>query len=350
SCSQIEVSETQTIRVFRVVLPLYCVFLFVFSLQIPKTMTQGNCSSVTEFILLGFSDHPKLQIPLFVLFLLIYLITLVGNLGMILLIWVDSRLQTPMYFFLSNLSSLDICYSSSITPRLLLGLLTKKNVISFNECIVQFYFYAVFGTTEAFLLAMMAYDRYSAICNPLLYTTIMSQRACSQLVVGSYVAGIVNALVHTGTVLRLSFCSSNIINHFYCEIPPLLSLSCTDTWINEIVMFGFIGFTIITASLAILISYAYILATILSIHSYEGRCKVFSTCASHLTAVTLFYASAAFMYLRPNSKQHSQNLDKVASVFYTVVTPMLNPLIYSLRNKEINWTQTLEQTEAPSVE
>ncbi|XP_067406695.1 olfactory receptor 5AR1-like isoform X1 [Emydura macquarii macquarii] len=297
-------------------------------------MTQGNCSTVTEFILLGFSDHPELRMLLFVVFLVIYVITLVGNLGMIILIWVDSRLQTPMYFFLSNLSSLDICYSSSITPRLLSGLLTKRNVISFNGCITQFYFYAVFGTTEAFLLAMMAYDRYIAICNPLLYTAIMSQRACTQLVVGSYVAGILNALVHTATVLRLSFCSSNIINHFYCEMPPLLSLSCTDTWINEMMMFVFIGFTIITASLTILISYACILAAILRIHSSKGRCKVFSTCASHLTAVTLFYGSAAFMYLRPSSK-HSLDQDKVASVFYTVVIPMLNPLIYSLRNKEV---------------
>uniref|UniRef100_A0A8D0HPH0 Olfactory receptor n=1 Tax=Sphenodon punctatus TaxID=8508 RepID=A0A8D0HPH0_SPHPU len=294
----------------------------------------GNCSSVTEFILSGFMDSPKLQAPLFTLFLVIYAITLLGNLGMIMLIRISSRLHTPMYFFLSNLSFLDVCYSSSITPRLLLDLLAKRKVISFAGCITQLYFYAAFGTTEAFLLAMMAYDRYVAICNPLLYSVTMSQRTCAHLVAASYVVGILNSTIHTGTMFQLSFCGPKVINHFYCEIPPLLLLSCSDTKINEIVMFTFVGFCAITSSITILISYAYILTTILRIHSAEGRYKAFSTCASHLTTVTLFYGSASFMYFRPNSK-HSQELGKVASVFYTVVTPMLNPLIYSLRNKEV---------------
>uniref|UniRef100_A0A8C8RDM4 Olfactory receptor n=1 Tax=Pelusios castaneus TaxID=367368 RepID=A0A8C8RDM4_9SAUR len=328
------------ITTLQVVLPLYCVFLFVFSLQIPKTMTQGNCSSVTEFILLGFSDHPKLQIPLFVLFLLIYLITLVGNLGMILLIWVDSRLQTPMYFFLSNLnlSFLDICYSLSIVPRLLSDLLAERKVISYAACLTQFYFYSVFATTECYLLAVMAYDRYVAICNPLFYTVVMSPRVCGLLVAGSYMAGSLNSLVHMSIAFQLAFCGPNVINHFYCDGPLLYALSCSDTHVNDMVMFVLVGFNMIMTNLAILISYAYILDTILRrIQSAEGRRKALSTCASHLMAVTIFYGSAASMYSRPSSR-HSQNLDKVASVFYTVVTPMLNPLIYSLRNKEVKDT------------
>uniref|UniRef100_A0A8B9PFU5 Olfactory receptor n=1 Tax=Apteryx owenii TaxID=8824 RepID=A0A8B9PFU5_APTOW len=292
-----------------------------------RRMTEGNHSEVMEFVLLGFTNLPGL---LFVIFLLIYVTTLVGNLGMIILIRTDSQLRVPMYFFLSNLSFLDICYSSSVTPKLLSGLLAERNIISFNGCITQFYFYAVFGTTEAILLAVMAYDRYMAICEPLHYMSVMSPRLCVQLVVGSYIAGTLNALVHTGTLLQLSFCGPNVVNHFYCEIPPLLLLSCSDT---RIMMFVVVGFNLLITSLIILLSYTYILATILRMHSAVGRYKTFSTCASHLTAVTLFYGSAASMYSWPSSR-HSQHLDKVASVFYTVVTPMLNPLIYSLRNKE----------------
>ncbi|XP_006032306.1 olfactory receptor 1052-like [Alligator sinensis] len=302
--------------------------------KIPGKWAGGNYSLVTEFILLGFME---LKVPLFLLFLIIYIITLVGNLGMIVLITNAPRLHTPMYFFLSNLSFIDICYSSSVTPKLLLGLLVERNSISFIGCITQFYFYAVFGTTEALLLAAMAYDRYMAICNPLLYATAMPHRVCLKLVGSSYVAGTLNALVHTGTMLHLSFCGPNIINHFYCEIPPLLSLSCTDTWPNEIVMYLFVGFTVIISTLAILISYAYILITILRIRSAEGKIKAFSTCASHMMVVSLFYGSVAFMYLRPSSR-YSQGLDKIASVFYTVVSPMLNPLIYSVRNKEVKDT------------
>ncbi|XP_006034852.1 olfactory receptor-like protein COR4 [Alligator sinensis] len=297
-------------------------------------MAERNHSIATEFILSGFTDLPALQVPLFMLFLGVYSITVVWNLGMYLLIRVDFRLHTPMYFFLSHLSFVDVCYSSAITPRLLSDLLAEKKVISYGGCLAQFYFFVLFGTTEGFLLAAMAYDRYMAICNPLLYMASMNSRVCLQLVVGCYLAGIINTTVHTGTMLRLSFCASNVIKHFYCEGPPLYTISCTDTTINETVIFAFVSFVIVVTVSTIVTSYTYILATILRIHSAEGRYKAFSTCTSHLMAVTLFYGSIAFMYLQPSSR-HSQDLDKVASVFYTVVIPLLNPVIYSLRNKEV---------------
>uniref|UniRef100_K7EWI2 Olfactory receptor n=2 Tax=Pelodiscus sinensis TaxID=13735 RepID=K7EWI2_PELSI len=300
-------------------------------------MEERNWTLVTEFVFVGFTDQRDLQVPLFLVFLAIYVITLVGNLGMIMLIRADPQLHTPMYFFISNLSFLDICYSSSITPRLLSDLLSERKVISYAACLTQFYFYAVFATAECYLLAVMAYDRYVAICNPLLYVAVMPRRVCALLVAGSYLAGVLNSLVHTSVALRLSFCGPNVINHFYCDGPPLYALSCTDTHLNDIVMFVFVGFNMIVTNLTILISYIYILATILRIRSTEGRRKAFSTCASHLTAVAIFYGAAGSMYSRPSSR-HSQNLDKVASVFYTVVIPMLNPLIYSLRNKEVKGT------------
>ncbi|XP_074741255.1 olfactory receptor 5AR1-like [Strix uralensis] len=296
-------------------------------------MAGGNHSSVTEFVLLGFTD---LQELLFVIFLLIYITTLVGNMGMIVLIKTNSQLHVPMYFFLSHLSFLDVCYSSSISPKLLLGFLAERNIISFNGCITQFFFFAIFGTTEAILLAVMAYDRFVAICEPLHYLAAMSHGVGVQLVVGSYAAGILNALVHTSTLLRLSFCGPNLINHFYCDIPPLLLLSCSDTWLNKVVMASCIGFIITTSVLAIGISYTCILFTTWSIRSVEGRHKAFSTCSSHLMAVALFYGSAAFLYFHSFSR-HVEDQGKTASVFYTVVTPMLNPFIYSLRNKEINY-------------
>ncbi|KFV54108.1 Olfactory receptor 1020, partial [Tyto alba] len=297
-------------------------------------MAVGNHSSVTEFVLLGFTN---LQELLFVTFLLIYITTLVGNLGMIVLIKTSSQLHVPMYFFLSHLSFLDICYSSSITPKLLSGLLEERNIISFNGCITQFFFFAVFGTTEAILLAVMAYDRYMAICEPLHYLAAMSHGASVQLVVGSYSAGTLNALVHTSALLRLSFCGPNLVNHFYCEIPPLLMLSCSDTWLNKMVMATCIGFIITTSVLAIVVSYTCILLTTWSISSVESRHKAFSTCTSHLMAVALFYGSAAFLYFHSFSR-HAEDQRKTASVFYTMVTPMLNPFIYSLRNKEVRST------------
>ncbi|XP_068253897.1 olfactory receptor 5P60-like [Nyctibius grandis] len=297
-------------------------------------MAGRNHSSVTEFVLLGFTN---LQELLFVIFLLNYITTLGGNLGMIVLIRTNSQLHVPMYFFLSHLSFLDICCSSSTMLKLLSGLLAGRNIISFNGCMTQFFFFAVFGTTEAILLAVMAYDRYVAICEPLHYSAAMSHGVCVQLVVGSYAAGSLNALVHTIALLRLSFCGPNLVNHFYCEIPPLLLLSCSDTWLNKMVMAVCVGFITTTSVLAIIVSYTCILLTTWSIGSAEGRHKAFSTCTSHLMAVALFYGSAAFLYLHPFSR-HTEDQGKIASIFYTMVTPMLNPFIYTLRNKEVRST------------
>ncbi|XP_066476257.1 olfactory receptor 5G9-like [Tiliqua scincoides] len=294
----------------------------------------GNHTQVTEFRLTGLTDIPQLQIALFVLFLAVYAITLGGNLGMIILIHSSPQLHTPMYFFLSNLSLLDICYSLSVTPKFLTDLLKKKKVISFANCLIQFYFYALFATTECYLLAVMAYDRYVAICNPLLYFVTMSQTKCFQLVAISYAAGITNALVHTVAASRLSFCGPNTINNFYCDVPPLLALSCSDTSLNNVLLFVLVGFNMISANLTIFTSYIYILVTILKIRSAKSRQKAFSTCTSHLMVIIIFYGSASFMYAQPSSR-NNQNLDKIASVFYTAVTPMLNPLIYSIRNKEV---------------
>ncbi|NXJ13806.1 O1030 protein, partial [Odontophorus gujanensis] len=253
------------------------------------TMAKGNHTPITEFVLLGFSEKRGTQAALFVAFLLIYVVTLLGNAGMITLIRLDSRLHTPMYFFLSSLSFLDICYSSSITPRVLSDLPASRKVISHSACLAQFYFYAVFATTECYLLAAMAYDRYVAICSPLLYVFSMSSRVCALLVAGSYLLGVVNATIHTGFALRLSFCGPNVINHFYCDSPPLYAISCTDPTTNEIVMFLVVGFNMLVTSVAILVSYTYILLAVLRMRTAAGKHKAFSTCASHLAAVTLFY-------------------------------------------------------------
>ncbi|NXX63366.1 OL484 protein, partial [Scopus umbretta] len=294
-------------------------------------MAGGNHLSMTKFVLLGFTD---LQELLFTIFLLIYITTLVENLGMIVLIRTNSQLHVPMYFFLSRLSFLDICYSSAITPKFLLGLLAERNVLSFNGCITQFYFFAVFGTMEAILLTIMVYDRYMAICEPLHYLAAMSQGVCVQLVVGSYTAGSLNTLTHTSALLQLSFCGPKLVNCFYSAIPPLLLLLCSNTWLNKMLMATCGSFIITTSVLAIIVSYTCILLTIWSIRSEEGRHKAFSICTSHLMAVALFYGSVAFLYFHPFSR-HAEDQGKTTSVFYTVVTPMLNPFIYSLRNTEV---------------
>ncbi|KAM9147513.1 olfactory receptor 5AR1-like [Pangshura tecta] len=306
-------------------------------------MEKGNHSEATEFILLGLTDRPELQVPLFGVFLLIYGITLVGNGGVILLIMIDPRLHTPMYFFLSNLSFCDLCFSSIISPKLLLNFLAERKSISYTACAVQMNLSVIFTDVECLLLAVMAYDRYVAICNPLLYTVTMSRQLCKQLVVGAYAVGVVDSVIQTCFTFRLSFCSSNIINHFFCDIPPLLALSCSDTHINEIVLFAFTSCITAISFVPVLLSYVYIISTILQIRSAESRRKAFSTCSFHLTAVVLLFGTLLFMYLRPTSS-YSMDTDKVASAFYTVAIPMLNPLIYSLRNmgvkdalrKEIN--------------
>ncbi|XP_066467550.1 olfactory receptor 5AR1-like [Tiliqua scincoides] len=297
-------------------------------------MDDNNYTTVTKFILFGLTEHQEMRNSLFVLFLVIYLMTLVGNLGMIALIWLDPQLHTPMYFFLSNLSFLDACYSTTITPNMLVNLLVGNKTISYDACITQYCFFAIFATTEFFMLAAMAYDRYMAICNPLLYSAVMTKKLCIGLVAGSYLWGVANSLIHTSGLLRLSFCGSNVINHFFCDLTPLLKLSCNDIYINEMLIFTFGSLCETSTLLIIIISYAFIIIAVLRIRSAEGRYKAFSTCASHLTAVAIYHGSIVFMYFKPSSS-YSLDTDKMASVFYTVIIPMLNPLIYSLRNKDV---------------
>ncbi|XP_049477987.1 LOW QUALITY PROTEIN: olfactory receptor 1038-like [Panthera uncia] len=297
-------------------------------------MVERNNTRVTEFILLGFSVHREIEITLFFLISVVYTLTLVGNLGMISLIRLDSRLHTPMYFFLSNLAFVDLCYSSSIAPKFLQTLLTKHRSISFYACATQLGFFLNFLISEMLLLAVMAYDRYVAICNPLLYMVSMSPKVCMQLVTGPYLYSFSVALLHTAVTFQLIYCGPNIINHFYCDDVPLMALACSDTSLKEILIFIFAGFNMTSSFTTVLISYLYIVAAILKIQSTEGRFRAFSTCASHLTAVTIFYGTLIFMYLQPKSN-HSLDTDKMASVFYTIVIPMLNPMIYSLRNKEV---------------
>uniref|UniRef100_A0A8C9JIJ8 Olfactory receptor n=1 Tax=Panthera tigris altaica TaxID=74533 RepID=A0A8C9JIJ8_PANTA len=297
-------------------------------------MAEENFTAVTEFILLGLTDNADLKIMLFVLFLVIYAITLAGNLGMIFLIQITPKLHTPMYFFLSCLSFIDACYSSVIALKMLINFLVVRETISFSACIVQHLFFGVFITTEGFLLSLMAYDRYVAIANPLLYSVVMSKRKCVGLVTGSFVGGMLNSLIHTISLGRLSFCGSNVVSHFFCDVPPLLKLSCSDTSKNELLLLTFSGVIAMATFLIVVISYIFIFITILRISSAAGRQKAFSTCASHLTSVTIFYGTLSFSYIQPSS-QYSVEQEKVVSVFYTLVIPMLNPLIYSLRNKEV---------------
>ncbi|XP_008509301.2 olfactory receptor 5W2-like [Equus przewalskii] len=297
-------------------------------------MAVENCTVFTDFIFLGLSDRQDVQQGLFVLFLLVYGTTLIANLGMILLVNVDARLHTPMYYFLSNLSFCDVCYSSTVSPKMLTDFLSEQKRIPYSLCAIQMYSFGAFADVECLMLAAMAYDRYVAICNPLLYTVAMSRRVGTQLVAIAYIVGLVDSAIHTCCTFQLPFCNSNIINHFFCDIPPLLALSNSDTSINEIIMFTFIGCVVGSSIVTVLLSYSYIITTILRMNSAEGRQKAFSTCASHLTAVAIFYGTLLFMYFRPSSR-YSMGTDKMASVFYTVVIPMLNPLIYSLRNKDV---------------
>nr|XP_025844532.1 olfactory receptor 5I1-like [Vulpes vulpes] len=296
-------------------------------------MELENHTVKSEFFLLGFSDHPELWRMLFVMFLFIYSVTLMGNLGMILLITTSSHLHTPMYFFLCILSFVDVCYSSVIAPKLLVDLISKDKTISYKGCVAQLYFFCSLVDTESFLLAAMAYDRYIAICNPLLYTVIMSKRVCSQFAIGAFLGGTMSSIIHTTNTFHLSFCSKEI-NHFFCDISPLFSLSCTDTYMHDIILVVFAGLVEAICLLAVLLSYVCIISAILKTGSAEGRKKGFSTCASHLTVVTIYHGTLIFIYLRP-STGHSLDIDKVTSVFYTLIIPMLNPLIYSLRNKDV---------------
>uniref|UniRef100_A0A2K6CFL6 Olfactory receptor n=1 Tax=Macaca nemestrina TaxID=9545 RepID=A0A2K6CFL6_MACNE len=296
--------------------------------------TTVNFTHVSEFVLLGFQGGPGMQAMLFLIFLILYGMAVVGNLGMIVIIWVDAHLHTPMYAFLQSLSLLDICYSSTIAPRALVNSMQEDHTVSFGGCAAQFFFLSLFGTTEAFLLAAMAYDRFTAICNPLLYSVSMSHRVCVLFISGSYLWGVVNAVAQTTMTFRLPFCGSNEINDFFCDVPPLLSLSCSDTFINQLVLLGLCGSIIVSTFLIVLVSYICIISTILRIPTTQGRQKAFSTCTSHLTGVCLFFGTVFFMYAQPSAIIFMEQ-SKIVSVFYTIVIPMLNPLIYSLRNKEV---------------
>ncbi|XP_010827806.1 PREDICTED: olfactory receptor 8D2-like [Bison bison bison] len=296
-------------------------------------MDTGNHSSVTEFILEGLTDQPGLQLPLFFLFLLIYMVSMVSNLGLVILIRISSQLHVPMYYFLSNLSFIDLCYSSVIIPKMLVNFMSEKNFTSFPECMVQLFFFCFFGINDSYMLTAMAYDRYVAICNPLLYTVTMSHRVCFLLVTGVYIMGAVGASIHTSFISSRSFCGTNVIHHYFCDILPLLNISCSRDYTKELSVMILVGFNVFACAVAIFISYAFILPSILRIHSAEGRSKAFSTCSSHLAAVGVFYGSIIFMYFKPSTSDTVQ--EKVASVFYTTVIPMLNPLIYSLKNKDV---------------
>ncbi|XP_012509777.1 PREDICTED: olfactory receptor 502-like [Propithecus coquereli] len=298
------------------------------------SLVYGNHTAVTGFILLGLTDDPVLRVILFMIILCIYLVTISGNLSTIILIRISSQLHHPMYFFLSHLASADIGFSSTVTPNVLVNFLVERNTISYLRCVTQLGSTAFFGTVECFLLAVMAYDRFVAICNPLVYSTKMSTQVCVQLLVVAYIGGFLNASSFIFSFFSLSFCGPNQVNHFFCDFAPLIELSCFDTSVPAAVPSFSAGLVILVTVLVIAVSYIYILITILKTHSTEGRHKAFSTCTSHLTVVTLFYGTITFIYVMPKSS-YSTDQNKVVSVFYTVVIPMLNPLIYSLRNKKI---------------
>ena len=294
----------------------------------------GNHTVVTDFIFLGLTDDPVLRVILFVIILCIYLVTVSGNLSTIVLIRISSQLHHPMYFFLSHLAVADTYLSTSVTPNMLVNFLAERNPISYHGCGTQLGSIAVFGAIECFLLATMAYDRFVAICNPLLYSTKMSTQVCVQFLIVAYLGGFLNSCSFTISFYLLLFCGPNEINHFFCDFAPLVELSCSDSSIPAVVPSFTSGSIFVVTVFVILVSYIYILITILKMNSNEGRHKAFSTCSSHLTVVTLFYGTITFIYVMPKST-FSTDQNKVVSVFYTVVIPMLNPIIYSLRNNEI---------------
>ncbi|XP_030047870.1 olfactory receptor 1F1-like [Microcaecilia unicolor] len=297
-------------------------------------MAPGNQSGSSEFLLLGFSGFRHQQMALFMFFLALYTVAVVGNLSIMTTIWLDPRLHSPMYFFLGNLSLIDICFTSVTMPKLLLTLLTGDASISFIGCFCQMYFFVFLGVTEMFLLAAMAYDRYVAICDPLRYAALVSHKLCAALVASSWSAAALHSLLHIVIISHLSYCGRRRIHHFFCDMTALLKLSCSDTSTSELVIFTEGSLVIMSPFLFILSSYVVILSVILKIHSAEGRKKAFSTCSSHLTVVTLFYGTVIFIYFRPSSS-YSDSYDRIVSVIYSVVTPMLNPFIYSLRNTEV---------------
>ncbi|XP_073410837.1 olfactory receptor 5V1-like [Dendrobates tinctorius] len=293
-----------------------------------------NHTFIQDFFILALTDHPKLKIVLFCTILMIYLLALGGNVLIILISHLDPNLHMPMYFFLGNLSFLDICYTSTTMPKMLQLLLAKQKLISFSGCVVQMYIFIALVGTECVLLAVMSYDRFLAVCNPLRYSSIMNAKICPLLASLSWLSGLVNSIVHTFFSFRLNFCDSNTINYFYCDIPPILSISCDDISTNQTLLLSigiFIGWT---PFICIIVSYIYIIVTILKMKSTEGRQKAFSTCSSHLTVVILYFGSVLFSYVRPTSS-YSMAKDRLISVLYSVVCPMLNPVIYTLKNQDV---------------
>ncbi|XP_074837540.1 olfactory receptor 6N1-like [Carettochelys insculpta] len=297
-------------------------------------MGTTNWSSVTDFIIMGFPNLQGLNTLLFLLLLLIYIFTIFGNVVVFTVIRSDARLHTPMYFFISILSFLEICYTAVTTPKMLSNLLSERKSISFSGCLLQTYFFHSLGATECFLLTVMAYDRYLAICNSLRYPAIMTPKMCTQLAAGCWICGFMCPVIEVLLVSKLPFCGPSEIQHIFCDFPPLLSLACTDTSINVLVDFIICLFTSLVTFLFIMVSYIKIIKAILKIHTAEGRKKAFSTCATHLTVVLLFFGSVIFMYVRLK-KSYSLDYDRAFAVIYAVVTPLVNPVIYSLRNKEI---------------
>uniref|UniRef100_A0A8D1DX76 Olfactory receptor n=1 Tax=Sus scrofa TaxID=9823 RepID=A0A8D1DX76_PIG len=290
--------------------------------------------TVTEFILVGFTTDPVVQLVLFVAFVGVYSVTLIGNTTLMVLICNDSRLHTPMYFFIGNLSFLDLWYSSVYTPKILVTCISEDKSISFAGCVAQFFFSAGLGYSECYLLAAMAYDRYVAVSNPLLYAQAMSRTLCCSLVTYSYTGGFVNAIILTSNTFTLNFCGDNVIDDFFCDVPPLVKLACDVKDTYQDVLYFLLGSNVVAPAVLILASYLFIITTILRIRSTQGRLKAFSTCSSHLISVTLYYGSVLYIYSRPSSS-YSLERDKVVSTFYTVLFPMLNPMIYSLRNKDV---------------
>ncbi|XP_040267014.1 putative olfactory receptor 2W6 [Bufo bufo] len=300
-------------------------------------MEDSNQTSPGGFILLGLSNVPYLQVMCFIVFLMMYVLTLSGNVLLIIVVRTNSKLHTPMYFFLTNLSTIDICFSSTIVPKILINTLSEDRSISLVGCALQMYFHMAFGAAECIILATMAYDRFAAICKPLHYQTIINKKMCACLASMSWGVGFGNATIHTPLTFQLPFCKSHYVNHFFCEMPPFFTLSCKDTRTNEIVMYVAAMLIIIYAFFLTLISYIQIIFTILKIRSSKGREKAFSTCASHITVVSLYYGTIIFMYLKPRSV-YSPEIGKTMSILYTAVTPMLNPIIYSMRNKDVKDT------------
>ncbi|XP_025151739.3 olfactory receptor 2B2 [Bubalus bubalis] len=297
-------------------------------------MNRINESVPQEFILLGFSDRPWLELPLFVVFLISYILTILGNLAIIIVSRLDSKLHTPMYFFLTNLSLLDLCYTTSIVPQMLVNICSIRKVISYGGCVAQLFISLALGSTECLLLAVMSFDRFAAICRPLHYSVIMHQRLCLQLAAASWISGFSNSVLQSTLTLQMPLCGHNEVDHFFCEVPALLRLSCVDTTANEAELFFISVLFLLIPVTLILISYAFIVQVVLRIQSVEGRRKAFGICGSHLIVVSLFYGTAIYMYLQPPSPA-SKDRGKMVSLFYGIITPMLNPLIYTLRNKDV---------------